>query len=610
MAVTSELPLGDQGRTPSVIVDDLYVDYRVLATGRRAGSDQRPGLFERRREMMVVNALKGISFHAYENESIGVIGSNGSGKSTLMRAITGLTPATRGAVYAASRPNMLSVGAALLPDLSGERNIILGGLALGMSRSEVARRFDDIVEFTGLRDFIRMPMRTYSSGMSARLKFAIATATAHDILIVDEALSVGDREFQEKSEERIREIRAAAGTVFLVSHSMPSILDTCNRVIWIEKGDLLMDGDPETVVAEYEKSQRVPKDGPGARFAEQVRGLSAGWTGASGAPEEGPRAVGTTPAGVRSGLDELFVLRTPRMTPLVRSSYERLAGCVGADHIVVVHDVREPGTDQRPWPEDWTVVTLDSARRAELGLYEGDAEVRFQSGDHALVAAAAEHPADHYWLLEADTYLATDLERFLARTRERDEDLLAFELDPAPESWYWTRPMHQLGYPAVYGCRLPVLRLSAAALETVARARRELGALKAREATLVYPNLESFVPTVLASEGFRSADLAEVTGLATNSIRRGAGYLVPEALERMPGDRVIYPAYDTGEFEEYLSSTVVDDLLDKASLFWYRVGESLRSLPPEERRDFAERIGVLVGAAVARRVDPQRQPEE
>lgn len=246
----------DDGRTPVVIVDDLYVDFRVLATGKRAGANAASKLLERKRSFKTVHALKGISFTAYENESIGIIGSNGSGKSTLMRTITGLTPATRGAVYAKSRPSLLGVGAALINDLSGSQNIVLGGLAMGMDRKEIEDNYEETVDFTGIRDFIDMPMRTYSSGMSARLKFAIATSREHEILIVDEALSVGDTEFQRRSEARIRGIRESAGTVFLVSHSMRSIKDTCNRVIWIEKGDLKMDGDPQTVIDAYQESQK------------------------------------------------------------------------------------------------------------------------------------------------------------------------------------------------------------------------------------------------------------------------------------------------------------------------------------------------------------------
>ncbi|GAA4383983.1 ABC transporter ATP-binding protein [Brevibacterium pityocampae] len=250
MAERTEKPAEGQ---PVVACDDVHVEFRTLATGKPIKPSMSSGLLQRGRSLRTVHALKGVTFVARANESIGIIGTNGSGKSTLMRTITGLTPATRGAVYAKSRPNLLGVGAALIPDLSGGNNIILGGLAMGMERSEIEAQYDDIVEFTGLEDFIDMPMRTYSSGMSARLKFAIATAKEHEILIVDEALSVGDRDFQKKSEKRIRDIRERAGTVFLVSHSMRSIRDTCNRTIWIEKGELRADGDTDAVVKEYEQ---------------------------------------------------------------------------------------------------------------------------------------------------------------------------------------------------------------------------------------------------------------------------------------------------------------------------------------------------------------------
>lgn len=239
---------------PVVVVDGVHVEYKVLATGKRAGANEARKLFDRSRKLRSVHALKGVTFTAYQNDSIGVIGANGSGKSTLMRAIVGLTPLSQGAIYASSRPSMLGVGAALLKDLSGERNVYLGGLALGFSRQEIEAKFDDIVDFAGLREFIELPMRTYSSGMTARLKFAIATVRDHEILIVDEALAVGDKNFRNRSEARIREIRDNAGTVFLVSHSMQSISDTCNRVIWLNKGVLEMDGDPEEVIAAYESS--------------------------------------------------------------------------------------------------------------------------------------------------------------------------------------------------------------------------------------------------------------------------------------------------------------------------------------------------------------------
>jgi teichoic acid transport system ATP-binding protein len=234
---------------PVVVVDDVHVIYQVFGTGKKARkSKSRIAKKSRIRE---VHAVKGISFVVHEGETIGIVGSNGSGKSTLMRAIAGLYPATKGAVYAYGKPTMLGVGAALLPNLSGEKNIILGGLAMGYEKKEILKSSSSIIDFSGLKDFIDLPMRTYSQGMSARLRFAIAASKKHDILIIDEALAVGDRRFRLKAEEKIRQMRKEAGTVFLVSHNMKSIQDTCNRVLWIEKGELVMDGDPKEVCAAF-----------------------------------------------------------------------------------------------------------------------------------------------------------------------------------------------------------------------------------------------------------------------------------------------------------------------------------------------------------------------
>jgi teichoic acid transport system ATP-binding protein len=230
---------------PVVVVDDVQVIYKVFGTGKKARGVKDPQAKKTR--MREVHAVKGVSFVVYEGETIGIVGSNGSGKSSLMRAIAGLFPATKGAVYTLGKPTMLGVGAALLPTLSGEKNLMLGGLALGFDKKEIAAASESIINFSGLKDFIDLPMRTYSQGMSARLRFSIAAAKKHDILIIDEALAVGDRQFRMKAEAKIREMRKEAGTVFLVSHNMKSIQDTCNRVIWLEKGELLMDGDPVQV---------------------------------------------------------------------------------------------------------------------------------------------------------------------------------------------------------------------------------------------------------------------------------------------------------------------------------------------------------------------------
>jgi teichoic acid transport system ATP-binding protein len=247
---------------PTVIADDVHIVYRVSGgSGGKGSATAALSRILRRdkdesRGVRKVHAVRGVSFTAYRGEAIGLIGTNGSGKSTLLRAIAGLLPTEKGKVYTDGQPSLLGVNAALMGDLTGERNVILGGLAMGMTREEIRERYQGIVDFSGINekgDFITLPMRTYSSGMGARLRFAIAAAKDHDVLMIDEALATGDRKFQIRSEDRIRELRKEAGTVFLVSHSNKSIRDTCDRVLWLEKGELLMDGPTDEVIKAYEK---------------------------------------------------------------------------------------------------------------------------------------------------------------------------------------------------------------------------------------------------------------------------------------------------------------------------------------------------------------------
>lgn len=247
---TNDQAVVAETRQPVVVVDGVDIIYKVYASGKRANKWNAGGSKQTLRE---VHAVKNVSFTVYQGETIGIIGTNGSGKSSLLRSVAGLTQPTNGAVYASARPVLLGVGAVLMPSLSGEKNIMLGGLAMGYSKKETAELAPAIIEFAGLEEFIDLPMRTYSSGMSARLRFAIAASRNHDILIIDEALSVGDQQFRKRSEARMREMRDTAGTVFLVSHSIKSILDTCSRVIWLEKGVLKMDGDPLEVCKAYNR---------------------------------------------------------------------------------------------------------------------------------------------------------------------------------------------------------------------------------------------------------------------------------------------------------------------------------------------------------------------
>ena len=233
----------------SVRIRDLHVDYEVF-TERRAGLRQRLVTGEGSGRT-VVHALKGVSVDARRGDAIGVIGSNGSGKSTLLAALAGLLPPTSGEILVSSEPTLMGVGAALLPGATGLRNIRLGCLALGMSADELEERIAEIVEFTELGEAIDRPIKTYSSGMRARLHFAISTSVRPEILLIDEALAVGDKGFRAKSRARLESLLADAGTLFLVSHSMPEITRLCSRALWIEKGLVVADGPVDEVVERY-----------------------------------------------------------------------------------------------------------------------------------------------------------------------------------------------------------------------------------------------------------------------------------------------------------------------------------------------------------------------
>lgn len=263
---------------PTIVVDDLHVTYKVLVAGSSGASATASGGLRGRlsraskRGMREVRALQGVSFVAYEGEAIGVVGRNGSGKSTLMRALAGLEAPSKGQVYAEGRPALLGVNAALIPELSGERNVILGALAIGLKAKEARERYDEIVEFADIGEFIDLPMRTYSSGMGARLRFAIASQTTQRVLLIDEALATGDSEFRERSEARINELREKAGTVFLVTHTLAEIERSCTRVLWIDEGVLRMDGEVDAVLDAYRTESKSGRKGGLGRLGRLGRG--------------------------------------------------------------------------------------------------------------------------------------------------------------------------------------------------------------------------------------------------------------------------------------------------------------------------------------------------
>ncbi len=207
-----------------------------------------------KRELMFKEflALKDVSFEVKKGESWGIIGTNGSGKSTLLKLICGILKPYQGSVSVnGSIAPLIELGAGFDPDLTASENIYLNGAVLGYDKAFMKAHFDEIVEFAELKDFLEMPIKNYSSGMAARLGFAIATVVRPDILICDEVLAVGDFAFQQKCERRMRDMRENGTTLLYVSHSIESVREVCDHALWIDKGEVRMMGKVKGVCDNY-----------------------------------------------------------------------------------------------------------------------------------------------------------------------------------------------------------------------------------------------------------------------------------------------------------------------------------------------------------------------
>src|SRR5699024_904281 len=239
---------------PNIIAENVQVRYTVNTNdpGHRARGLRRIGHALRGRQgQTTVRALRGVNFVAREGEMVGIVGANGSGKSTFLRNVAGVEQPDRGRILVRYQPLLLGVSAALQPVLSGSENVRLGCLAMGLSPDEAAEAFDYVVELSALGAAIHRPMGTYSSGMGARLRFAIALAARPKIMLIDEALSTGDATFAERSERAMDELLAEAGTVLLVNHAAKVIQELCTRAVWMHRGEILMDGPAESVAEKY-----------------------------------------------------------------------------------------------------------------------------------------------------------------------------------------------------------------------------------------------------------------------------------------------------------------------------------------------------------------------
>lgn len=241
---------------------DLAVSVQNLSVTYRTRFDRLPTLkkaiVRRQRSVMEIEALRDVTFDVPTGTSMGIVGANGAGKSTLLRTLSGILSPSDGRVEVWGRAStLLALGVGFNFNLSGRENVMLGGLAAGLSRKEVSERADAIADWAELGDFINAPLRTYSSGMYSRLAFSVAVHMKPDILMVDEALSAGDAKFRQKADAKMAELRDEARAMFLVSHGLSSIQAMCNDCLWLHKGRIMMHAPPEECIAAYTEFVKV-----------------------------------------------------------------------------------------------------------------------------------------------------------------------------------------------------------------------------------------------------------------------------------------------------------------------------------------------------------------
>lgn len=248
-------------RPPAVRIENLSVTYRTSYETNPTLRTALTRLGRRQRAVREIEAVRDVSFDVPHGEVMGIVGANGAGKSTLMRTVAGILPPTEGRIEVDGRVStLLALGVGFNRDLSGRENVILGGLAAGLHKEQLRAKYDEITKFAELEEFMDLPMRTYSSGMYGRLAFSVAVNMDPDILLVDEALSVGDARFKRKSLRRMAKLCEQAGTIVIVSHAMGTLHELCTKVAWMHKGQLMMCGDTEEVIDAYSEFLEVGKN--------------------------------------------------------------------------------------------------------------------------------------------------------------------------------------------------------------------------------------------------------------------------------------------------------------------------------------------------------------
>lgn len=372
-------------------VRDLTKTYRLYAS--RADRVKETFHPLRKTYHRPFHALRGVSLEVKRGETLGIVGRNGSGKSTLLQIICGVLQPSSGSVDVKGRVSaLLELGSGFNPDFTGRQNVYLNAAILGLEKREIEARLPQIEAFADIGSFIDQPVRTYSSGMYLRLAFAVAVSVDPEILVVDEALAVGDELFQRKCYSRIHEMRRAGATILFVSHSAPTVVELCNRAVLIDEGELLLDGAPKQVVSRYHKLLYAPahkiKELREGLKAEHLSSAAQDLCGEDSADPAGPRA--------KAACAESFF--DPSLAPSTTISYEMRGAAIISPRVTT--------------PEGRVVNVLvsrsDYLYTYEVEFTETAYNVRFAMliktvTGFELAGAASSQPQDSYPVIEAGT---------------------------------------------------------------------------------------------------------------------------------------------------------------------------------------------------------------
>lgn len=248
----NKLPPLELAEDELVAAEDIGMSFKIHERRYDTLKERAVAIFRgRKNPIRILEVLKGVSFRIKKGESLGVIGHNGAGKSTLLRIVSGIYKPTEGRIVTKGKIVLLNLGAGFDMEADGEENIYLNGAIMGFSHHQMKERYDSIVEFSELGNFMKLPLKNYSSGMVSRLGFAIAIDVHPDLMLVDEVLSVGDENFRKKCLRKIQELKQDGVSFLFVSHNIDQVKKLCEKTIWIENSDVKAYGDTETVTKQY-----------------------------------------------------------------------------------------------------------------------------------------------------------------------------------------------------------------------------------------------------------------------------------------------------------------------------------------------------------------------